>query len=76
MLQLVQTNMPGGARLDGELSPTERLSPFVWQAILPAGGLSGRRLRYATNLPGFAVSVPEDTKPENSQQVELLDWTS
>jgi hypothetical protein len=33
-----------------------RLWPFVWQAIVPAGGLSGRRLRCAMNFSGFAVS--------------------
>jgi len=27
----------------------------VWQAIVPAGGLSGRRFRYATNFSGFAA---------------------
>ena len=26
---------------------------FVWQAIVPAGGLSGRRLRHATDFSGF-----------------------
>jgi len=30
--------------------PAAQLWRFVWQAILPAGGLSGRRFRYATNL--------------------------
>jgi hypothetical protein len=45
---------------------------FVWQAILPAGGLSGRRFRYATNFSGFAVSMREDAKPEKYlPQVEL-----
>ena len=29
---------------------------FVWQAILPAGGLSGRRIRYAKNGLGFSTA--------------------
>jgi len=48
----------------------------VWQAILPAGGLSGRLLD--TNFSGFAVSMPQGTKPENYPPAGrvALDWTS
>jgi len=38
---------------------------FVGQAILPAGGLSGRRFGYATNFSGLA-----------EMGERLLAWTS
>jgi len=44
------------SRLSGRLS---ELWPFVRQAIVPAGGLSGRRFRYATNFSGFAADAYE-----------------
>ena len=34
-----------------------RMLALVGQAIVPAGGLSGRRSRYATNFSGFSRLV-------------------
>jgi hypothetical protein len=40
-----------------EVSPARRYACFVWQAILPAGGLSGRRAGWKARLqPGLAAT--------------------
>jgi len=51
--------------------PASRLCPFIaiqlrsWPAIVPAGGLSGRRFRYATDFSGIAArGCLRNTKPE------------
>jgi hypothetical protein len=36
----------------------------VRQAIVPAGGLSGRRFQYATNFSGFAAGCLRNKKPK------------
>ena len=61
-LRRFQRRRTRSRREPGVSSARPGLWPFVRQAILPAGGLSGRRSRHATNFPCFAVSMPEARK--------------
>ena len=55
------------------LKPRAGLWPFVRQAIVPTGGLSGRRFRYATNFSGFAAGCLRTRSRRN--KCDLREWS-